>query len=83
MGIKVNLEKAKEIQKNHWRALRKPLLAALDTEFMLALESEDKAKQKEIKAKKQALRDITKTDLSQVTTPEELKAVWPDVLGVQ
>jgi len=62
--ITINLDKAKNIQKNRWREARKPLLKTGDT-----------TKQQQIAAKKQALRDVTNTDLSSVTTPEELKNV--------
>jgi len=79
--ITINLDKAKNIQKNRWREARKPLLTQLDTEFMRAVESGDTVKQQQIAAKKQALRDITVTDLSTITTPEELKNVWPDILN--
>lgn len=79
--ITINLDKAKDIQKNKWREARKPLFTQLDTEFMRAVESGDTVKQQQIAAKKQALRDVTVTDLSTITTPEELKNVWPDILN--
>ena len=79
--ITINLDKAKEIQKNRWRTARKPILEKLDTEFMRAVETGDTAKQQQIATQKQALRDVTTTDLSSVTTPEELKNVWPDILS--
>lgn len=79
-SIKVNIDKAKEIQRNKWRNARKPILEMLDVEFIKALESGDIIKQEEVKAKKQALRDITLTDLSEIETPEELKNVWPEIL---
>ena len=79
--ITINLDKAKEIQKNRWRTARKPILEKLDTEFMRAVENGDTAKQQQIVAKKQALRDVTTTDLSTITTPEQLKNVWPDILN--
>ena len=79
--ITINLDKAKNIQKNRWREARKPLLTQLDAEFMRAVESGDIVKQQQIAAKKQALRDVTVTDLSTITTPEELKNVWPDILN--
>jgi len=53
----------------------------VDTEFMRAVENGDTTKQQQIVAKKQALRDVTTTDLSTITTPEELKNVWPDILS--
>jgi hypothetical protein len=79
--ITINLDKAKEIQKNRWRTARKPILEKLDTQFMRAVETGDTAKQQQIATQKQALRDVTTTDLSSVTTPEELKNVWPDILS--
>jgi len=80
MSIIVNPYKAKAIWKNKWREARKPLLASLDIEFMKAVESGDSTKQAEIVAQKQALRDVTKTPIPG-TSPEEIKLVWPSVLG--
>jgi hypothetical protein len=78
--IIINPDKAKAIWKNKWREARKPLLASLDIEFMKAVESADTAKQAEIAAQKQALRDVTQTEIVG-NTPEEIKAVWPSVLN--
>lgn len=78
--IIVNPDKAKAIWKDKWREARKPLLASLDIEFMKAVESADAAKQAEIAAQKQALRDVTQTEIVG-NTPEEIKAVWPSVLN--
>ncbi len=78
--IIVNPNKAKAIWKDKWREARKPLLASLDIEFMKAVESADTAKQAEIAAQKQALRDVTLTEITG-NTPEEIKAVWPSVLN--
>ena len=48
---------------------------------MLAVEQEDKAKQKEIARKKQALRDITSDPrIDSKRKPESLKAFIPEVL---
>lgn len=80
MSIIINPDKAKAIWKDKWRDARKPLLASLDIEFMKAVEAGDSAKQAEIAAKKQELRDVTQTDISG-NSPEEIKAVWPSVLG--
>lgn len=77
--IKVNLDKAKDIWLNHYRTARTPLLTSLDVDFMRAVESGDTALQKEIAAKKQALRDVTKTELPD--TLEGIKATWPEILG--
>jgi hypothetical protein len=78
--IIVNPDKAKAIWKDKWREARKPLLASLDIEFMKAVESADASKQAEIASKKQALRDVTQTEIVS-NTPEEIKAVWPSVLN--
>jgi len=79
VGAKVNLDKAKEIWLNHYRRARTPLLAALDVDFMRAVEVGNTTLQKEIASKKQALRDVTKTELP--NTLEEIKATWPEILG--
>jgi hypothetical protein len=78
--IIINPDKAKAIWKDKWREARKPLLASLDVEFMKAVESADTAKQAEIAIQKQALRDVTQTEIVG-NTPEEIKAVWPSVLN--
>lgn len=81
MPIIVNMTKALEIKKDMIRAERAPLLAALDIEMMRAIESGNSAKQAEIAAKKQALRDVTKDPvLTQAKTPDELKAAKPKAL---
>jgi hypothetical protein len=78
--IVTDIPAAKAIWKDKWREARKPLLASLDIEFMKAVESADTAKQAEIAAQKQALRDVTQTEIVG-NTPEEIKAVWPSVLN--
>lgn len=79
LGAKVNINKAKEIHFDKLRSARTPLLASLDVDFMRAVESGDMALQKEIAAKKQALRDVTKTELPD--TLEGIKNTWPEILG--
>jgi hypothetical protein len=78
-GAKVDIPKAKEIHLEYFRKARTPLLAALDVEFMRAVESGDTALQSEIAGRKQALRDVTSIDLP--NTLEEIRATWPDILG--
>ena len=85
--IKINVDKAKEIQKDKMRAVRKPLLEKLDVDFVRALELGSDTE--EIKTQKQALRDVTNlvteaeitgTTVTEITT--ELKAIWDeDLLG--
>ena len=79
--IKVNMDKAREIKKDMIRAERSPKLAALDVEFMRAVEAGDTDLQATIAAKKQALRDATDDPaIASATTPDELKAVVPAAL---
>jgi hypothetical protein len=80
MSIVINPDKAKAIWKDKWREARKPKLAALDVEFMRAVEVGNSSKQAEIAAQKQALRDVTLTPI-EGNTPEEIKAVWPEILS--
>ena len=70
MGIQVNINKAKDITKDKLRAERKPLLEALDVEYIKAQETG--ADTSAIVAEKQRLRDITKT-VDNMNTVEELK----------
>ena len=81
MSIKVNMGKARDIWRDKWRAAREPVLKDLDIEFMRATELNDQGKQAEIAAKKQELRDVTTTDLSVMTTTDNIKLVWPECLG--
>jgi len=79
INFKYDTSKAKEIWLEHYRTARTPLLAALDVDFMRAVEVGNTDLQKEIVSKKQALRDVTKTDL-----PDDLEGIkntWPDILG--
>ena len=83
MRIAVDMNKAREIAKDMVRAERAPLLQQLDVEMLRAIEAGDTAKQAEIAARKQALRDATKAPaLLAAQTPEELKAAIPEVVRV-
>lgn len=83
--IKINLDKAKEIQKDKLRSVRKPLLEKLDVDFVRALEFG--ADTSSIAAQKQALRDVTnivtEAEITGTTVDEitaELKAIWDENL---
>lgn len=79
--IDVNMPKARDIHRDRLRAIRAPLLADLDTQYMRADETGDAILKAEIAAKKQALRDITDDPaIEAAKTPEELKAVRPAIL---
>lgn len=76
--ISIDMTKAREIKRDMIRAERAPLLAALDIEFMRAVEAGDTAKQQEIAAEKQRLRDATKAPaIDSAQTPDELKDLNP------
>ena len=80
-AVQIDMPKAVEIHKDRLRALRAPLLEALDVQAMRALEAKDEAALAEIATRKQALRDVTKAaEIAAATTPEELKAAVPAVL---
>ena len=80
-GLVVDMPKAREIHRWRLRAMRKPMMEALDVDFMRAMEAGDAAKQKDVTAAKQALRDVTVDPMIEAaTTPEALKAAIPGVL---
>lgn len=72
------MNKAREIKRELIRAERKALLEALDVAFMRAVEQGDTAKQQEIAAEKQRLRDATQDPgIDAAQTPDELKDLNP------
>lgn len=76
--IDIDIVKAREVWKDKIREARRPLLDALDVEYMRADEAGDAAKKAEIAAKKQALRDATKAaGIAAAASIEDLKKVWP------
>lgn len=80
-GVKVDLNKAKEIHKNIIRKVRSQLLEELDIQFQRALESgKDTSK---IVSQKNSLRDATNNpSIEKAKTLEELKSTWDvNVLG--
>lgn len=78
LGISCNIDKAKRIHLDKFRAARTPLLAKLDVDYMKAIEVEDSVAASAIAVKKQELRDVTKTPLPD--TLPEIKETWPDIL---
>jgi hypothetical protein len=76
--IQIDMATAIEIQRNRIRALREPLLAALDVEFMRAVERGDQAEQARVAAEKQRLRNLTNDPrLTAAKTPAELALILP------
>jgi len=80
-GISIDMQKAKELKRQKLRLLRIPFLKNLDTEYLRADENGDTAEKQRIAQQKQALRDVTSDPaIEAASTPEELKAVMPDIL---
>lgn len=78
--ITVNMIKARDIHRAKMRETRASLFAALDVDYQRATETN--ADTSVIVAKKQALRDVTADpEIEAAQTTEELKAVWPEILG--
>lgn len=80
--IVINMDKAKDIRREQFRKERKPLLDALDVQFMRAVETGDIALQQSIAEKKQMLRDAPASpEIAAAQTVDELKAITlPTVL---
>lgn len=79
--IETDMPHAREIWKQKMRVVRKKKLEELDAAYMRADEAGDTQRKRDIAAQKQALRDVTADPrIAAATTPEELKAVWPEVL---
>jgi len=78
--VGVDLEKAKDIWRDEWRAARAPLLAKLDVDYIRALERVDSEEMFEVAAKKQALRDVTNTPIN-VFSAQDVVKVWPAILN--
>jgi hypothetical protein len=78
-GAEVNIDKAKQIHLDKFRAARTPKLQKLDVDYMKAIEVEDSVKASAIAVQKQELRDVTKIPLPD--TLPEIKATWPDILN--
>lgn len=76
--VSVDINKAKEVQLNRWRGLRAAKLTELDLESLKAIESGNAAKQSEVTARKNALRDVTKLPLP--NTLAEIKNYIPEIL---
>ena len=81
MGFGIDMAKAKEIHKENIRAVREPLLSALDIEYQRATETS--ADTSAIVAKKNALRDAPADSAIDAATDEaSLKAQWnTSILG--
>ena len=89
MSIRLNVDRAKSLQRSIMRRARLPEFEKADADYMKALETNDTAEHAEVAAKKQQLRDctqqvtdgeITATDCTEATA--QVKALWnEDLLG--
>lgn len=70
--ITIDIDKARAITKDRLRRERAPLLAALDVEYLRALENN--ADTSSTLAEKQRLRDVTNL-VNNINTIEELKEI--------
>lgn len=68
----VDMDQAKEIHMEQIRKARNKALKALDIETMKGID---------VQAEKQVLRDLPDNFDLTATTPEELKALWPEELN--
>ncbi|MDZ4347906.1 MAG: hypothetical protein U1E51_36325 [Candidatus Binatia bacterium] len=81
VGVKVNMPKAREIHREHLRALRRPLFEQNDLVLRDALLDGDTIKQAEAITTRDALRDVTDDPgIQAAQTPEALKAAVPAIL---
>jgi len=77
-AVAIDMPIARDLHRNKLRALRAPLLAALDIEYQRADEFGDPALKAEIATRKQTLRDLPANPaIDTAATPDELYAVWP------
>lgn len=73
-AVEIDITRARAIQRENIREERKPRLAALDVDYMKALEIGEGAA--DIAAAKKALRDVTSdARIDAAATPDELKAL--------
>jgi len=79
--IEIDMPKAKEVHRNKIRAVRADKLMQLDGEWMRATGQNKKQEADDIEAQRQILRDLPADPrIEAATTPEELKAFWPEEL---
>jgi hypothetical protein len=78
--LNIDVNRALDVHKKQIRTKREIVFKDLDVQFMRALEVGNTTLSAEIGTKKQALRDITDIDVSNVTTLDELKALWNEEL---
>lgn len=81
-SVAIDMPKARDIYRQSLRAVRAPILAALDVEYQRADEMDDRAAKTAIVAKKQALRDAAADPaIDAARTLADLKAIQPMLSG--
>lgn len=81
-GVRHNMIKARDLQRERLRVMRAPLLAALDVEYQRADETGDTAAKRRIVARKEELRAITEhAEIAAARTPEQLKTAALSIIG--
>jgi hypothetical protein len=78
--LNIDVNRALDVHKKQIRIKREILFKDLDVQFMRALEVGNTTLSTEVGLKKQALRDITDIDISNVATLDELKQLWNEEL---
>jgi hypothetical protein len=80
--ITIDIARARDVWRNRIRKARAPVLAVLDIAYQRADEDGDAAAKATVAAQKQVLRDAPAApEIEAATTPEQLRAFWPEDLG--
>ena len=79
-GVSVDIVKARKIKMDELRIIRNKKLQDMDIDYQVASEQRDTAKQDEVAAKKQALRDMPSTTKLDDLELDALKDFTPDIL---
>ena len=77
-----NTNKALELMKSKIRKKRTKLFNDLDVQFIRAIESENVELRTQIVAQKEILRNLTDISIDNISSRDELIALWPeDIMG--
>lgn len=80
-NVTFDMAQCRAIHRDKLRTARRPLLEALDVEYMRADETDDKDAKAQIAKRKQALREVTVDPaIDAAATIEDLSACWPAAL---
>lgn len=80
-SVAIDMPKARAIHMDNIRAARREPLENLDLAYQRADEEDNSAMKQKIVANKKLLRDLpTTVDLNSISSPKELKKIWPEIL---